>query len=99
MDLLTIAGYGAALLAGLLARRFKVNPLDPHTPDAPPAPTPPPAPVPVPVKPAPLLPILEQLGLELLRLRLAGGDVPPALKAAAPTLRQLLDQIDPAPKV
>ncbi len=84
------------------------NPFGPNAPQPQPA-LGTPQPAPAPAQPAgpvvtptggDILALAEQIGLQLLRARLAGGAIPPALKAAAPVLRQMLDQIDPpaAPK-
>lgn len=76
----------------------------PATPPVPVAPAPPVPTLPTPIGPAPASPhapavlgLLELLAVEAIRARFAGGEIPPAMRMAAPLLRQIADQLDPPP--
>ena len=109
MELVSILGPVAVYLVTALANKYKI-PFHPFgggdatpKPADQPAPTPaaPSQPVPPAVPPAPadaLADLLTRLNSMLFAVKIGGGTLGADLKAAAPAIRHVLDQIDPPVK-
>lgn len=105
LDVQTIGSSGALGAALLFLAQTAVARLWPAKPAPQPQPAQPviipqPAPQPAtppaaPEIPASVLAVLDGLLLAAVRSRLPGGVIPPALAAAAPVMRHILDQIAP----
>jgi len=108
MEIISILGPVAMYLAMALANKYKI-PFHPFGGGDSPAPkpadpaTPAPQTTPVPAQPTPpkadpsaaLADLLTQLNSMLFAVKIGGGTLGADLKAAAPAIRHVLDQIDP----
>lgn len=99
LDTQTVGASGVLGAALMYLGQVAIARIWPRTTPSPAPITPPgPAPTLTPAVRPTLSSLLEAVAVELLRASIAGGEVSPAIKAAAPVLRRLLDEIDSRPQ-